>query len=251
MYRIPIKLCVCTLIIISCASAKVDPKPQQVIIKESFTIPNYNRFHSIDIVAYHPLPAHVKKILIQYPPSETKPDDALPIWNQAIQKTLLRNGFLILKQESSNELFKEETVIPNYDAVCIIDSIQLTKQTETIPLEHADDTSHYDHHISYYIASISVCIAVNETILWRGDVTLTSFDLLLSKNLIQEPIIYKTITCDYSYSKKLKQWVKDTPAVSVTDNFSEYYNEANIILHEKELINAAVLTLFNQVRVAQ
>ncbi|MCX8123621.1 MAG: hypothetical protein N3F66_05585 [Spirochaetes bacterium] len=243
-------LFICALLF-SCVSAHIEPKPQQVIIKGSHGIPDYNKLHSIDIVTHYPLPNNVKKILIQYATRESQPDDTLLLWNQAIQKALLRNGFLIVQQDNSDDLFKEENSVTSYDAICIVEHIQLNKQTEIISFEQVIDNNQAQHQIYYYIVSISVCISVNQIIIWQGDVTITSFDLLKNKNLIQEPTLHKTVTYDYSYSKKLKRWIKDSPTILITDNFSKYYNDENIHLHKKELIQLAVSTLFNQLKVVQ
>lgn len=243
-------LFICVLLF-SCTSAQIDPKPQPVIIKGSHNIPDYNRLHSIDIVTHYPLPTNVKKILIQYSPHESHNDDTFQLWQQTIQKTLLRNGFLIVQQDNTDDLFKDQNIEPSYDAVCIVESIHLSKQTDRISLEQDNNTTPFQQQIYYYIASISVSIAVNQIIIWQGDVTLTSFDLLKNKNLIQEPLLYRTITYNYSYSKKLNRWIKDSPTIFITDNFSKYYNEENTQLHKKELIQLAVSILFDQLKVAR
>lgn len=237
-------------VLFSCASTHNEPKPQQVIVQGSYTVPNYNRLHSVDIVSHYELPPHVKKIFIQYQTHEIQPDDTFQLWQKAIQKSLLRKGFLIVQQDNVEDLFKEENNAPGYDAVCIVNSFGLTKQTDSISLGQ-DNVATQMQHIHYYIASISVSIAVNQTIIWQGDVSITSFDLLQNKSLIQEPTLYTKITYDYSYSKKLKRWIKDSPTISITDNFSKYYNDENIYLHKKELIQLAVSTLFHQLKVAQ
>jgi len=239
--------------LLSCAGTKVVPKPQKDIIQYNQIIAHYNRLHNADIVSHHPLPAQVKKVLVQYNVSgETPPaNDELLLWNQAIQKTLLRNGFLIVQKTSDDDIFNEENVIPQFDALCIIDNINILKHSDTVLCESPEQNTGFKHQYSYYSACISASIAINQTILWRGDVHITSFDVLISNHTIKEPVLYVTISSDYSYSKKLNKWIKDQPEVTVTDNFSTYVTGNNISHHKKELVQLATSILFDTVKVAQ
>lgn len=245
-------ICIASLLL-SCAGKNITQKPQKVIVQYNRNISDYNRLHAVDIVSYNSLPAQAKKILVQYNLSgETPPsDEERLLWNQAIQKTLLRNGFLIVQQAAQDDIFNEENTTPQYDALCIVDNISIQKHTDTVSSESSADSAGFTHTYSYYSATISASIAINQTIVWRGDVTITSFDVLTGKHIISQPVLHITVTTDYTYSKKLNKWIKEQPVVLITDNFSTHYTGSNITLHTKELVQLATSILFDTIKVAQ
>ncbi|GAB4220007.1 MAG: hypothetical protein Kow00102_05580 [Spirochaetota bacterium] len=249
-------LAVIMIFVSTCSTPEIKEKPQPVIFQGSREIPEYNKLHTIDSVAINnpELLKTIQTIILEYKLNidGSQNTGLAAIWNQEIQKALLRKGFYI-QQASTPDLFFEENPSTNQNkTICVIDTLSIRKETETITLEDTHIQNPLSYNYSYYVADISACINHNDTIVWRGNVTVTSFDLLIHKKNITRPIISYTITIDYIYSKKINDWIKQNAEIALTDNFSKYYTtHSSEDLHKKELIEYTVTTLFNSFKVAK
>ena len=131
----------------------------------------------------------------------------------------------------------------------LIDTLRFEKISETLSIshKHSNTTAIYPYH--YYFAEINASISVHNVIMWRGSVRLTSFDLLQQKKLLPRPEVYFTLTGNYSYSNKMKQWISINPTISLSDNFSKYYDSSiDRELHKQQLIALAVTTLLSNIK---
>mgnify|MGYP000870390082 CR=1 FL=1 len=245
---------VIAILLITCSKPQIKEKPQSIIIQGNREIPGYNKLHTIDIVTMKnsEIIKDMNTVTLNYHLSETTEtinNELFTIWNQEIQKILLRKGFNILQNATPDELFEEDNNPKEGQTVCTIDVLTIRKESEVTILENNNIPKPFQYMYSYFVAEISAYISHNNTIVWRGNVTITSFDLLNYKKLINQPILFYKAVTDYVYSKKVNDWIKQNMELLVTDNFTKYYSSnSDESLHKKELIAYAVQTLFTPLK---
>jgi hypothetical protein len=237
---------------ISCATATIPPKPQANSITEVYTIDNYNKLHTIErMIPPSGIIASINAINVTYTNGDENDSfdkKELILWNNEIQKALLQQGIQIINENRTITLF-DENKQQNQQPSLIIDTLRIEKISETQSLshKHADTTTIYSYY--YYFAEISASISVHDVIVWRGSVRLTSFDLFQQKKQLTIPEVYFTVTSNYSYSNKLKQWISTNPTISLSDNFSKYFDSTiDTDLHKQQLIALAVTTLLSNIK---
>jgi len=70
--------------------------------------------------------------------------------------------------------------------------------------------------------------------------------------LLGNPEILCTTITNYTYSKKMAKWIITNPVISLSDNFSKYFdNGINSDLHKQQLISMAVTTLLSPIKGVQ
>jgi|GEM_PF-1606469 hypothetical protein len=240
---------------IACTTAQIPPKPQANRTVQVYPIDNYNKLHSIEHMPSSPVfNVPISAINVRFTNNneiDTIDKKDLVLWNSEIQKTLLAHGIQIIDEDKTINLF-DEIKQQNQHPSLIIDTLRVEKISESIPVPHSgtDDTMSYSYY--YYIAEISACIAVHNSIVWRGSVRLTSFDLLQQMQLLGNPEILCTTITNYTYSKKMAKWIITNPVISLSDNFSKYFdNGINSDLHKQQLVSMAVTTLLSPIKGVQ
>ncbi|MEJ5360884.1 MAG: hypothetical protein WBK20_09540 [Spirochaetota bacterium] len=237
---------------ISCTTATIPPKPQSNSITEVYTIDNYNKLHAVEhMTSPSGVIVSINAINVTYVNNDENDSNnkkELILWNNEIQKALLQQGIQIIEENRTITLF-DENKQQNQHPSLIIDTLRIERISETLSLlhKHVGTTTIYPYH--YYFAEINASISVHNVIVWRGSVRLTSFDLFQQKKLLTIPQVYFTLTSNFSYSNKMKQWISTNPTLSLSDNFSKYL-DSNIDsdLHKQQLIALAVTTLLSNIK---
>jgi len=242
-------------VVISCTTAPIPPKPQANRTVQVYPINNYNKLHSIEHMPSSPaFNVSISTINVRYINNDeinTIDKKDLIVWNNEIQKTLLQHGIQIIDEDKTINLF-DDTKQQNQHPSLIIDTLRVEKISESISIPHQDAVDTLTYSYCYYIAEISACIAVHNSIVWRGSVRLTSFDLLQQMQLLGNPEILCTTITNYTYSKKMAKWIITNPVISLSDNFSKYFdNGINSDLHKQQLVSMAVTTLLSPIKGVQ
>lgn len=236
---------------ISCTTATIPPKPQANSITEVYAIDNYNKLHTVERMSPPSgfiIPDTITVTYVNNDDNDSSDKKELILWNNEIQKALLQQGIQIINENRTITLF-DDTKQQNQHPSLLIDTLRIEKISETLSVshKHSDTSAIYPYH--YYFAEINASISVHNVIVWRGSVRLTSFDLLQQKKLLTRPEVYFTLTSNYSYSNKMKQWISTNPTISLSDNFSKYYDSSiDSELHKQQLIALVVTTLLSNIK---
>lgn len=240
---------------IGCTSGTIPVKPQINRTTQASPVDDYNKLHCIELMSSSDALVQsirtMKVVFTNTDEIESLSIKELALWNKEIQKTLLQKGIGIINEDTSVNLF-EENKSQNSHPSLLIDALHVEKISESKAIPYGISGSSISYTYYYYIAEISGCISIHNSIIWRGNVCITSFDLLQDKKLLSYPEMIITTQTNYEYSQKMQKWLTTNPEITLSDNFSKYFdNDINSNLHKQQLISLAVATLLSPIKGAQ
>lgn len=254
------------LVIILCACSSIDKRPEPEIKKVVFAIQNNGTrvFSSYDYARSNNFSEKIKKIKrisIHYTTgqSDSKSTISQSIWQSAIEKKLLRKGFIVSAHVDKTEIIDGISIDLSEKKSTQVDTSQATLVIETVHIQKVDNTYTYSldtnkqakntYTYSYYIAEISGKLVLHTNdIIWRSNITATTFDYIKKQHKKEPGIIIRALR-DHSYSTKQDAWVPGNWLVdSSTDNFQKHYAHANSKYHKRQLIEYAVSRFINSIQ---
>jgi hypothetical protein len=193
----------------------------------------------------------VRRIAIRYslPKDSEYTEEAIRSseWHGQIEKSLIRSGFVICREEERTELVlnEEERQVSRADAVVVIDRVILRRISGSMSIDLFENEKGVDFPYSYYLAEISGKMVLRDNdIIWSCSISASSLGLLRESAGMKPSVIAKGIR-DSRYSGKLGKWIREKWKIDMSDNFSSAYSGGvGENFHRRELISYSIKKMF-------